>query len=281
MSTTKIEKRRACNPVDAKHYDTERLRKEFLVQDLFVKDEIKISYSQYERYIIGGIFPVDEVLKLDSIEYLKSEYFCERREVGIINIGGEGTVHVDGTKYSLQNKEAVYIGKGSKEITFASNDNANPSKFYMGSTSAHAEYPTTLVNKEKANILNLGSQETSNERTIYQLIVGGIVDSCQLVMGLTELQKGSVWNTMPAHTHDRRMEAYFYFEVPDGQTICHLMGEPQETRHMFMHNEEAVFSPEWGIHSAAGTSNYSFIWGMGGENIDYTDMDVIQPDQLR
>lgn len=276
-----IEKRRACHPEDTKHYDTDRLRKEFLVQDLFVKNEIKISYSQYERYIIGGIFPVDEALELESIEYLKAEYFCERRELGIINIGEEGSITVDGTTYTLGNKEAIYIGKGSKKVVFPSINKENPAKFYLGSTPAHAEYPTTLVNKEKANILHLGSQETSNERTIYQFIVGGIVESCQLVMGLTELKTGSVWNTMPAHTHDRRMEAYFYFEVQEGQTICHLMGEPQETRHLFMHNEEAVFSPEWGIHSAAGTSNYSFIWGMGGENTDYTDMDVVQPAELR
>ena len=281
MTKINIEKRRACHPDDVKNYDTDRLRKEFLVQNLFVKNEIKISYSQYERYIVGGVFPVDESLKLDSIEYLKTDNFCDRREVGAINIGGEGTVTVDGKEYGLQNKEAIYIGMGSKEIIFASKDKSNPAKFYLGSTPAHASHPTVLVNKAKANILNLGSQETSNERTIYQFIVGGIVESCQLVMGLTELKSGSVWNTMPAHTHDRRMEAYFYFEVPEGQTILHLMGEPKETRHLFMHNEEAVFSPEWGIHSAAGTSNYSFIWGMGGENVDYTDMDVIQPNELR
>ncbi|MDA3893069.1 MAG: 5-dehydro-4-deoxy-D-glucuronate isomerase [Salinivirgaceae bacterium] len=281
MTKINIEKRRACNPIDAKSYDTSRLRSEFLVQNLFIEDEVKICYSQYERYVVGGVFPVDETLSLDSIEYLKTENFCDRREVGAINIGGEGTIAVDGEKFTLKNKEALYIGKGSKKITFASNDKANPAKFYLGSTPAHASYPTVLVNKEKANILNLGSQETSNERTIYQLIVGGIVESCQLVMGLTELKTGSVWNTMPAHTHDRRMEAYFYFEVPKGQTVCHLMGEPQETRHLFIQNEEAVLSPEWGIHSGVGTSNYSFIWGMGGENIDYTDMDVIQPNELR
>jgi 4-deoxy-L-threo-5-hexosulose-uronate ketol-isomerase len=240
-----------------------------------------MSYSQYERFLLGGAFPVDKELELEAIEPLKAEYFCERRELGIINIASEGVVSVDGKEYTLQNKEAIYIGRGSKKVSFKSSDSSNPAKFYFGSTPAHKEYPTTLVNKEKANILNMGSKETCNERTIYQLIVPGIVESCQLVMGLTELMTGSVWNTMPCHTHERRMEAYFYFEVPEGQTILHLMGEPQETRHLFMHNEEAVFSPEWGIHSAAGTSNYSFIWGMGGENLDYTDMDHVQPSELR
>lgn len=281
MSKINVSQRRACNPVDTKTYDTARLRKEFLAQGLFVQDEINIHYSQYERFLLGGAFPVDEALELDPIDQIKSEYFCERREVGIINIANKGVVTVDGTDYTLENKEALYIGRGSKKISFKSLDKSAPAKFYFGSTPAHKEYATTLVNKEKANILNMGSQETSNERTIYQLIVPGIVDSCQLVMGLTELKTGSVWNTMPCHTHERRMEAYFYFEVPEGQTICHLMGEPQETRHLFMHNEEAVFSPEWGIHSAAGTSNYSFIWGMGGENLDYTDMDHVQPNELR
>ena len=278
---TVFEQRRACNPVDVINYDTNRLRNEFLVQDLFTKDQVKLSLSQYERYMIGAAFPVDEVLTLETVDGIKSEYFCERRELGIINIGHTGTVKVDGKEYKLQNKEALYVGRGNKEILFTSTDKAEPAKFYLSSTPAHKEYPTTLVNKEKANVLNLGSQETSNERTIYQLIVPGIVDSCQLVMGLTELHKGSVWNTMPCHTHDRRMEAYFYFELAEDQAICHLMGEPQETRHLFMHNEEAVFSPEWGIHSAAGTSNYSFIWGMGGENLDYTDMDHIQPSELK
>ncbi|MCK9208575.1 MAG: 5-dehydro-4-deoxy-D-glucuronate isomerase, partial [Salinivirgaceae bacterium] len=264
------DRRRACHPEDVKHYDTTRLRKEFLVQNLFVKDEIRLSYSQYERYILGGIFPVGDELTLEPIDAIKSAFFCERREVGVINIAGEGIVYVDGNEYQVKNKEALYIGRGSKEVKFKSVDKNNPAKFYFSSTPAHAAYPTTLVNKTKANILNLGSLETSNERTIYQLIIPGIVQSCQLVMGLTELHKGSVWNTMPAHTHDRRMEAYFYFDLPENQTILHLMGEPQETRHLFIHNEEAVFSPEWGIHSAAGTSNYSFIWGMGGENLDYT-----------
>ncbi len=281
MTTVNYDRRRAAHPEDVKKYDTTRLREEFLVETIFVKDEINLSYSQYERYILGGAFPVDQELVMETIDAIKSEYFCERRELGVVNIGGDGIVTVDGTDYPLTAKEAVYVGRGSKSIVFKSKDKNAPAKFYLSSTPAHKEYPTVMVNKEKANILNLGSQDTCNERTIYQLIVPGIVESCQLVMGLTELHKGSVWNTMPSHTHDRRMEAYFYFEVPKGQSICHLMGEPQETRHLFMHNEQAVFSPEWGIHSGVGTSNYSFIWGMGGENLDYTDMDHVQPDELR
>ncbi|PKP10160.1 MAG: 5-dehydro-4-deoxy-D-glucuronate isomerase [Bacteroidetes bacterium HGW-Bacteroidetes-4] len=281
MTTINYDRRRACHPEDVKHYDTARLRKEFLVQNLFVKDEINLSYSQYERYILGGAFPVDKTLSLDPIDAIKADYFCQRREVGAINIGGEGVVTVDGNAYPVKKKEAMYIGRGSKSVTFSSKDKNNPAKFYLSSTPAHKEYPTVLVNKDKANVLNLGSLDTSNERTIYQLIVPGIVDSCQLVMGLTELHKGSVWNTMPPHSHDRRMEAYFYFEVPENQVILHLMGEPQETRHLFIKNEEAVFSPEWGIHSAAGTASYSFIWGMGGENLDYTDMDHLKPYDLK
>lgn len=281
MTTVNYDRRRAAHPEDVKKYDTTRLRDEFLVENIFVKDEINLSYSQYERYILGGALPVDQDLVMETIDAIKSEYFCERRELGVVNIGGEGVVSVDGTDYTLSAKEALYVGRGSKKVVFKSLDKNAPAKFYLSSTPAHKEYPTVVVNKDKANILNLGSQDTCNERTIYQLIVPGIVDSCQLVMGLTELHKGSVWNTMPSHTHDRRMEAYFYFEIAEGQSICHLMGEPQETRHLFMHNEQAVFSPEWGIHSGVGTSNYSFIWGMGGENLDYTDMDHVQPNELR
>lgn len=281
MTTVNYDRRRAAHPEDVKNYDTTRLRKEFLVENLFVKDEINLSYSQYERYILGGAFPVEQDLVMETIDAIKSEYFCERRELGAINIGGKGVVVVDDVEFNLDPKEALYVGRGSKKVIFKSVDKNNPAKYYLSSTPAHKEYPTVVVNKDKANVLNLGSQETSNERTIYQLIVPGIVDSCQLVMGLTELHKGSVWNTMPSHTHDRRMEAYFYFEVAEGQAVCHLMGEPKETRHLFIHNEQAVFSPEWGIHSGVGTTNYSFIWGMGGENLDYTDMDHIQPHELR
>lgn len=281
MTAISYDRRRACHPDDVKQYDTARLRKEFLVEKIFEENKIVLSYSQYERYIMGGAFPVTEELTLETIPDIKADFFCQRRELGIINIAGEGSVYVNGEKYLLQSKEALYVGRGAKDIKFKSTDAKNPAKFYLSSTPAHKEYPVTLINKAKANILNMGALETSNQRTIYQLIVPGIVESCQLVMGLTELHKGSVWNTMPSHTHDRRMEAYFYFEIPEGQAVCHLMGEPQETRHLFIHNEQAVFSPEWGIHSGAGTTNYSFIWGMGGENLDYTDMDHIQPWQLR
>ncbi|WP_298537040.1 5-dehydro-4-deoxy-D-glucuronate isomerase [uncultured Algibacter sp.] len=281
MTKINFDLRRACNPVDAKNYDTERLRSEFLVDTVFTKDEINMSYSQYERYLLGGAFPCTSTLRLDTIECIKADFFCERRELGIVNIAGDGIVLVDGEEYLLKCKEALYVGKGSKEIIFKSVDANNPAKFYFSSTPAHKEYPTTLVNFAKANVLNLGTPEGCNERTIYQLIVPGIVDSCQLVMGVTELKKGSVWNTMPSHTHDRRMEAYFYFNLPESDAICHLMGEPQETRHLFMHNEQAVFSPEWGIHSGVGTSNYSFIWGMGGENLDYTDMDHVKVKELK
>lgn len=278
---TNVDVRRACNPKDAKSYDTTRLREEFLVETIFTKDEVNLSYSQYDRYMLGGAFPCDETLKMEAVDIIKSEYFCERRELGIINIAGDGVVTVDGVDYELKCKEALYVGRGSKEILFKSVDSKCPAKYYLSSTPAHTEYPTTLINFAKANILNLGTPEECNERTINQLIVPGIVDSCQLVMGITELKTGSVWNTMPSHTHDRRMEGYFYFQLPEGQAICHLMGEPQETRHLFIHNEQAVFSPEWGIHSGVGTSNYSFIWGMGGENQDYTDMDHVMANELR
>ena len=281
MTTVNYDRRRACHPEDVKNYDTTKLRKEFLVENLFVKDEINLSYSQYERYILGGAFPVDQELTMETIDAIKSEYFCERRELGIISIAGDGVVTVDGKAYTLKAKEALYVGRGSKVVKFASLDKANPAKFYLSSTPAHTEYPTTVVNKEKANILNLGAKETCNERTIYQLIVPGIVDSCQLVMGLTELHEGSVWNTMPAHVHDRRMEVYFYFEVPEDQAVCHFMGQPQETRHVWLGNNDAIISPPWSIHSGSGTSNYTFIWGMAGENLDYGDMDFCEIKDLK
>lgn len=277
-----FEKRNATHPADAKGYDTTRLREEYLISGLFNPDTVKIVYTQVERYIAGGVMPVAETVKLEPIDSLmKAAYFLERRELGIINVGGSGKVIVDGSEYALEFKEALYVGKGNKEILFKSDDAATPAKFYINSAPAHHAYPTKLITRKDAKILEMGSMETSNHRFINQLIINGVVDTCQLQMGITELQPGSVWNTMPAHLHDRRNEVYFYFEVPAGQAICHYMGDPKETRHIWLQNDEAVASPEWSIHSAAGTSNYSFIWGMAGENLDYTDMDIIQPNELK
>jgi 4-deoxy-L-threo-5-hexosulose-uronate ketol-isomerase len=276
-----FEERFATHPDDAKNYDTTRLRKEYLIEKVMVSGEIRLTYSQYDRYIVGGAVPQHSPLKLDSIDPLKSSYFCERREIGIINVGGKGTVSVDGTRHVIDFKEALYIGRGNKEVIFESEDAKNPAHFYINSAPAHKEYPTKKVTLKDADVLDLGSPEESNARRINRLIINSVVETCQLQMGLTELKPGSVWNTMPAHTHSRRMEAYFYFRVPEGQAVCHFMGDPRETRHIWMKNEEAVLSPAWSIHSAAGTSNYSFIWGMAGENLNYGDMDIVNPDQLR
>ncbi|MGD9930440.1 MAG: 5-dehydro-4-deoxy-D-glucuronate isomerase [Mangrovibacterium sp.] len=278
---TFFEERYAYNPQDFKQYDTERIRKEFLVEKLMDEGNIRLVYSHIERYIVGGIVPVAEPLKLEPVDALKSEYFCKRREVGIINVGAKGSVTVDGTEYVLDFKDALYIGRGKKEIIFSSADASIPARFYLNSAPAHKEFPVKHVTLKDANVLHLGSLETSNERDINQLLINTVVETCQLQMGMTELKPGSVWNTMPAHTHSRRNEVYFYFNVPEGQAVCHFMGQPNETRHLWMSNEQAVISPTWSIHSAAGTSNYIFIWGMAGENLDYTDMDVIKPNELR
>lgn len=278
---TFFEERYAYNPQDFKQYDTGKIRKEFLVEKLMEKDNIHLVYSHIERYIVGGIVPVTEPLKLESVDALKSEYFLQRREAGIINVGGKGSVTVDGIEYLLDYKDALYIGRGKKEIIFSSADASNPAHFYLNSAPAHKELPVKLVTLGDANVLHLGALETSNERSINQLLINTVVETCQLQMGMTELKPGSVWNTMPAHTHNRRNEVYFYFEIPEGQAVCHFMGQPNETRHLWMANEQAVISPSWSIHSAAGTSNYIFIWGMAGENLDYTDMDVVNPNELR
>jgi len=277
----KYEVRYATNPTDFKSYDTERLRKDFLIEKVFEKDQINLVYTMYDRFIVGGAFPVDKMLKLETIDPLKSPNFLHRRELGIINVGGIGKVKVGDKEYTLKFKEALYVGSGSHEVTFSSNNAAEPAKFYINSAPAHTSYPTKLITMKDANVLNLGSLEESNARTVNQLIVKETVQICQLQMGLTELKPGSVWNTMPAHTHDRRMEAYFYFNVPSNQAVCHYIGKPQESRHIWMHNEQAVLSPEWSIHSGAGTSNYMFIWGMGGENLDYNDMDKVMPKDLK
>ena len=278
---TIYEERYNYHPDDFKSYDTQRIRKEFLVEKLMESGNIRLVYSVIERFIVGGAVPLKEGLKLEPIDSLKAAYFCERREVGVINVGGNGSVTVDGTTYNMGFKDALYIGKGSREVIFHSDDAMNPAHFYINSAPAHKEYPVKHVTLGQANKLYLGSLNTSNERTINQLLINTVVDTCQLQMGMTELKPGSVWNTMPPHLHSRRNEVYFYFNVPDGQAICHFMGQPNETRHIWMQNEQAVISPNWSIHSAAGTSNYNFIWGMAGENLDYTDMDAIKPTELR
>jgi 4-deoxy-L-threo-5-hexosulose-uronate ketol-isomerase len=278
---TIIEERWGTHPSDVKHYDTARLRKEFLVEKIFEPDAVLMTYTHNDRLIIGGALPVNEVIKLETVPLIRSEYFCERRELGIICIENEGIVSVDGVDYELAYKDAVYVGRSSREVSFKSKDASSPAKFYFASSPAHTSYPTTQITKEMRRTRNLGAQATSNERILNQIILNEIIPCCQLQIGLTELQTGSVWNTMPPHTHSRRMEAYFYFKVPAEQSVCHFMGEPQETRHIFMLNEQAVISPSWSIHSAAGTSNYTFIWAMCGENLAYDDMDTFTADKLK
>lgn len=276
-----FEERFAAHPDDVKSYDTTKLRQHFLIEQVMEADKIRLVYSHYDRYIAGGAVPVSSPLELTAIEPLKAAYFCDRRELGVINVGGPGTVEVDEKTYSLGYKDALYVGKGAKKIVFKSDVKQAPAHFYLNSTPAHKELPNRLITLKDANVLQMGSQQTSNERQINQLLISKVVETCQLQMGMTELKPGSVWNTMPAHTHSRRMEVYFYFNVPEGQAVCHFMGQPQETRHIWMTNEQAVISPNWSIHSAAGTSNYIFIWGMAGENLDYSDMDIVLPNKLK
>ena len=270
---TNYEIRYAAHPEDARHYDTARLRRDFLIENLFVSEEVNMVYSMYDRMVVGGAMPVSEALKLEAIDPLKAEFFTTRREVGIYNVGGSGMVKVGEEIFELGYKEALYIGRGDRDVIFSSKDAQKPAKFYFNSTTAHTTYPSRKITKQDAVVAHMGSLEMSNERNINKMIVNQVLPTCQLQMGMTELATGSVWNTMPAHVHSRRMEAYFYFELPEDQAACHFMGEPQETRHIWLHNEQAVISPEWSIHSAAATHNYTFIWGMGGENLDYGDQD--------
>ena len=287
-----MEVRTAASPKDVRYYDTERLREEFLIPEVFVKDEITFVYSHVDRIITGGAMPVAGALKLDAADELRAEYFLERREMGVINIGGNGTVTIDGRVYKVAHREAMYIGMGSKDISFASDDAAKPAKFYINSTPAHKTYPTVLIKQEgnaeegvvivkNENKVHLGTLEESNVRTICKYILPGQVESCQLVMGMTHLEPGSVWNSMPCHTHDRRMEVYLYFEVPEDGFVMHYMGEPSQTRHIVMRNEQAVISPSWSIHCGCGSSNYTFIWGMAGENQVFGDMDAVTTDMLK
>lgn len=275
-----MELRTAASPRDVKTYDTARLREEFLIPDLFQPDDIKLVYSHIDRIITGSATPVTKTLVLTAGDELRAEYFLQRREMGVINIGGEGTVTVDGTVYTLRYKDGLYIGRGCKDISFTSADPANPAKFYLNSCPAHKEYPTVYIRPEDCVRQELGSLEQANHRVICKYILPGQVESCQLVMGMTQLKPGSVWNTMPCHTHDRRMEVYLYFDIPKEAFVMHYMGEAKETRHIVMRNEQAVISPSWSIHSGCGSQAYTFIWGMCGENQDFDDMDGIATTEL-
>ncbi len=276
-----MELRTASNPRDVKAYDTTRLREEFLIDDLFHPDEVKMVYSHIDRIITGSAVPVSGPLTLDAGDELRAEYFLQRRELGVINIGGEGVVTVDGVSYELRYKDGLYVGMGSRDIRLESKDASQPAKFYFNSAPAHKTYPTVYIRPEDCVRVELGTMEESNHRTICKYILPGQVESCQLVMGMTSLKPGSVWNTMPCHTHDRRMEVYLYFELPQDAIVMHYMGEPTETRHIVMRNEQAVISPSWSIHSASATRAYTFIWGMVGENKDFDDMDAVAMSDIR
>lgn len=286
-----MELRTAASPRDVKHYTTDRLREEFLIQNLFVPGEIKLVYSHIDRIITGAAVPM-EPLTLTAGDELRADYFLERREMGVINIGAAGIIAVDGKEYEVGYKEGMYIGRGAKDIVFKSLDAGNPAKFYLNSVPAHTSYPTVLIKPEgepsedvviikDENKVELGSLEESNHRVINKYILPGQVQSCQLVMGMTALKPGSVWNTMPCHTHDRRMEVYLYFDMPEDAFVMHYMGEPTETRHIIMRNEEAVISPSWSIHAGSGSRAYTFIWGMCGENQAFDDMDGVSNQDLR
>ena len=253
---TNYEIRYAAHPEDAKSYDTARIRRDFLIEKVFAADEVNMVYSMYDRMVVGGAMPVKESLKLEAIDPLKAEYFTTRREIGIFNVGGEGTVKVGDEEFTLGYKEALYIGRGDRDVFFASTDAAKPAKFYFNSVTAHTAYPCKKVTKADAVVAHMGELETSNERDINKMIVNQVLPTCQLQMGMTELAPGSVWNTMPAHVHSRRMEAYFYFEVPEDQAVCHFMGEVDETRHIWMKGDQAVLSPEWSINLTTLKNNY-------------------------
>lgn len=277
--------REPSNSKDAKHYTTERLREEFLIQDLFQLNRITRTYSHIDRIITMGICPSDQPLNigegLDIQKNLGTNFFLERRELGIINIGGNGTVTVDGERYNLKSRDGLYVGMGTKEVIFQSDNKNAPAKFYSLSAPAHKTYPNVHIDITKAKQVPMGDLESANKRIIYQYLHPEVLDTCQLSMGLTALEKGSVWNTMPCHTHERRMEVYFYFDLPEEGVVFHLMGEPKETRHIVVRNEEAVISPSWSIHSGCGSTSYSFIWGMVGENKTFTDMDHVNMNEIQ
>lgn len=277
--------RYGANQADAKHYDTARLREEFLIEGIFVPEDVTAVYSHVDRVVTLGAMPVQVTLNLqknvDPLKDLGVDYFLERRELGIINLGGSGTVLADGVEYPLQRLNALYVGKETREVLLKSDNPDQPAKFYMSSAPAHAKFETKLITLETANKVELGSLETSNKRVIYQLIHPAVLDTCQLSMGCTMLDTGCVWNSMPCHTHERRMEVYLYFDMTEDNLVFHFMGEPQETRSIVMQNEQAIISPSWSVHFGCGTSNYAFIWAMAGENRTFTDMDHIKMNELR
>ena len=277
--------RYSCNPQDVKRYTTDELRREFLITGLYSPDKVTAVYSHVDRMVTVGIMPVNRKLPVDDgIDIwanFGTHYFLERREAGIFNLGGSGVIEADGTTYNLGYKDCLYITKGTEKVFFSSNDGNNPAKFYMVSAPAHTSYETRLIRKSDAAKRPLGDPKTSNRRVINQFIHPDVLKTCQLSMGLTELEPGSIWNTMPAHTHERRMEIYTYFEIPEGNVVFHFMGQGQETRHIVMGNFDAVISPSWSIHAGAGTASYSFIWAMGGENQEFDDMDTIPPEKMR
>jgi 4-deoxy-L-threo-5-hexosulose-uronate ketol-isomerase len=269
------------HPDDFKSYQTGQIRDRFLIEDLVKADQLNCAYTHHDRMIAGVAHPVTQTLTLPNYDNLKANYFLERREIGIINVAGDGQVIADGKAYPLKKMDCLYLGKGVKEVSFSAADSTIPPVFYLLSAPAHKNYPTVLMPIDDAEKMHAGADSTANKRTINKYIHTNGIQSCQLVMGLTILHEGSVWNTMPPHVHDRRMEAYFYFDIPAGQRVFHLMGEEAETRHILIDNYGTVVSPPWSMHSGAGTSNYSFIWGMGGENLDYTDMDAIRIEDIR
>jgi 4-deoxy-L-threo-5-hexosulose-uronate ketol-isomerase len=277
----KLTIRYAEHPDDVKHYDTKTLRDHFLFEKVFIKDEISLCYTHSDRVVFGGAFPVEKPLRLEGGKDFGSEIFLDRRELGIICIAGEGSITTDGTAYKMKKGDGLYIGKGVKDVNFLATDKSNPPKFYLASAPAHTAYPTVFIPIEKANPRKLGEAATVNVRTIYQYVHPAVCQSCQLVMGMTILEEGSVWNTMPCHTHERRMEVYVYFDLQPGAAVFHLHGAPDETRHIVMNNEQAVISPSWSIHAGAGTAAYTFIWAMAGENQTFDDMDTIQTTELR
>lgn len=273
--------RYANHPEDSKKYTTEELRNHYLVEEIFVEDKISLTYSHVDRIVFGGAMPVNEEIELVAGKEMGVEFFLQRREMGLINVGGAGVVTLDGVEYDLKKQDGLYIGMGTKEVKFSSKDSKDPAKFYINSVPAHHSYPTVKIDINEANPVKLGDNSTLNKRTIYQYVHPNVCKSCQLLMGMTMLEPGNAWNTMPCHTHERRMEVYFYFDMKEDTRVFHLMGEPSETRHLVLKNEQAVISPSWSIHSGVGTSNYTFIWGMCGENQTFDDMDHVKMETLR